>query len=111
MSPPAAGADITGTWDVHIQYAASTSSHRLSLRQRGAGVDGVHQGDFVAREVSGSVSGDAVRLHSAYEESHGDALGFTFAGTVSGETMTGTLDMGEYLSATWTAQRRGGARG
>jgi seryl-tRNA(Sec) selenium transferase len=110
-NPPAATADVTGTWDVRIQYAASTSTHRLSLRQRGNDVDGAHQGDFVGRDVSGSVSGDAVTLHSAYEESHGDALGFTFAGTVSGETMTGTLDMGEYLSATWTAQRRGGARG
>ena len=111
VNPPAATADVTGTWDVRIQYAASTSTHRLSLRQRGSDVDGAHQGDFVGRDVSGSVSGDAVTLHSAYEESHGDALGFTFAGTVSGETMTGTLDMGEYLSATWTAQRRGGARG
>ena len=41
-----------------------------------------------------------------YSERHGDALTFTFSGKVADDTMAGTLDMGEYLSATWTAKRR-----
>jgi hypothetical protein len=51
-----------------------------------------------------------VRLRSFMGEETGDALSFTFVGKVSGEELAGTLDMGEYLSATWTAKRRTGRR-
>ena len=40
-----------------------------------------------------------MKLHSAYGEEHGDALEFSFTGTVTGDEIAGTLDMGEYLSA------------
>jgi uncharacterized pyridoxal phosphate-dependent enzyme len=101
----AAALDLTGPWDVQIQYAASTSNHTLHLRQRGNQIDGSHQGNFVSRDLSGSIDGDAVRIRSFYGEEHGDALAFTFSGTVTGESLAGTLDMGEYLGATWTAKR------
>jgi L-seryl-tRNA(Ser) seleniumtransferase len=102
--PPAG--DLTGSWDVRIEYAAGTSTHGLFLRQRGNDLDGSHRGDFVTRDLSGTIDGDRVRIQSWYGEEHGDALGFTFTGTVTGDTMTGTLDMGEYLSAAWTGTRR-----
>jgi L-seryl-tRNA(Ser) seleniumtransferase len=102
-APPAA--DLTGEWTVRIQYAAGVSTHTLYLRQRGSEIDGAHQGDFVSRELRGSIDGDAVRLGSSYEEDHGDALNFTFSGKVEGEEIAGELDMGEYLKARWTARR------
>jgi len=46
-----------------------------------------------------------VRMSSLYHESHGDALGYTFSGQWAGDQMTGTVDMGEYRTATWTARR------
>jgi L-seryl-tRNA(Ser) seleniumtransferase len=103
-APPAA--DLTGTWDVSVEYAASRSTHALHLRQRGGEIDGTHQGDFVSREAAGTIEGDAVRIRSHHPESHGDELKFTFTGRVSGEAMAGELDMGEYLKARWTATRR-----
>ena len=51
----------------------------------------------MSRDLSGTIDGDAVRLASAYDEAHGDALSFTFTGKVTGDQMSGTLDMGEYL--------------
>lgn len=103
-APAAPAADLTGRWTVQIEYAAATSRHALHLRQRGNELDGAHQGDFVTRELSGSIDGDTVRLRSSYG-GDGDALTFTFSGTVEGDRMSGTLDMGEYLGATWTAAR------
>ena len=91
---------------MRIQYAASSSTHALHLRQRGNAIDGVHQGDFVTREAKGTIDGDRVRIRSEYPESHGDALGFTFSGQLGGDEMSGELDMGEYLKASWTATRR-----
>jgi L-seryl-tRNA(Ser) seleniumtransferase len=108
LAPPAA--DLTGTWDVRIQYAAGTSTHRLHVRQRGNELDGSHQGDFVTRDLRGSIDGAAVRIQSAYDESHGDALNFTFTGTVTGDEMAGDLGMGEYLSARFSAKRAASGR-
>ncbi len=105
VSAPAA--DLTGQWDVHIEYAAGSSVHALHLRQRGKDIDGAHQGEFVTRALTGTIDGDTVHLSSTYDESHGDALTFTFAGTYTNDQMSGTLDMGEYLSAAWTARRAG----
>ena len=105
--PAEPAADLTGTWRVEIAYAASRSTHLLHLRQRGRDVDGTHQGEFVSRGLTGEVDGREVRLRSHYGEEHGDALTFRFTGNVDGEAMTGTLDMGEYLQATWRATRGG----
>jgi D-glucosaminate-6-phosphate ammonia-lyase len=107
--------DLSGIWDVHIEYAASTSKHSLSLQQQDARVQGVHQGDFLARDLTGTVNGDKVQLRSSLPEREvGNALTYTFSGTVSGDTMSGDLDLGEYLTAKWNAkkhqyaQQRGG---
>jgi L-seryl-tRNA(Ser) seleniumtransferase len=103
VAPPAG--DVTGSWDVQIQYAASRSQHALHLRQRGGDIDGMHQGDFVTREARGTIDGSAVQVRSNYPESYGDSLNFTFNGTLAGDTIEGDLDMGEYLKARFTAKR------
>jgi seryl-tRNA(Sec) selenium transferase len=109
-SPEAAtaapGADLTGQWDVRIEYAAGTSNHTLHLMQRGNRIEGSHQGDFVSRDLAGSIDGNAVRVASEYAESHGDALTYTFTGQVAGDEMSGALELGEYRAARWTAKRR-----
>jgi L-seryl-tRNA(Ser) seleniumtransferase len=103
--------DITGQWDVHIDYVAAMSNHTLHLRQVGNRLEGTHQGDFVSRDLSGTIEGTSVQISSAYTERHGDALSFRFTGAVAGDEMSGTLDMGEYLTAKWTARRHEYRRG
>jgi seryl-tRNA(Sec) selenium transferase len=102
----APAADLTGQWDVRIEYAASSSSHAFHLRQRDGVLDGAHQGDFITRDLTGFIRGDRVSIRSSYTEEHGDALGYSFSGRVTGDEMGGALDMGEYLGARWTAKRR-----
>jgi len=101
----AAATDLSGRWDVKIEYAAGSSNHLLHLRQQGNRIEGTHQGDFVSRELTGSIEGEVVRLRSSYTEENGDSLSFNFSGKVSGEEISGTLDMGEYLMGNWTARR------
>lgn len=106
-SPPVAPiVDLTGAWIVRITYAASQATHTLHLRQRGNTIDGSHEGDFVSRELTGTIDAGTVSFQSTYGEEHGDALNYRFTGTIDGDTMTGSLDMGEYLTATWSAWRR-----
>jgi seryl-tRNA(Sec) selenium transferase len=106
--PVAPAADVTGTWDVRIQYAASVSTHRLHVRQKGNDLDGVHQGDFESRDLRGTIDGDGVRLRSHWE--HGDSISYTFTGKVAGDEMTGDVDLGEYLDARFTAKRHASGR-
>jgi uncharacterized pyridoxal phosphate-dependent enzyme len=105
-TPPSAPAsDVSGQWDVRIEYLASTSTHTLHLKQSGNRLEGLHQGDFVSRDLSGTIEGNTVQISSSYTERHGDALSFRFSGNVAGDSISGTLDMGEYLAAKWTAKR------
>lgn len=97
--------DVTGQWDVSIEYLATKSTHHLYLTQKGGRVEGAHRGDFVTRDLGGSVSGDTVTFNSSYTERHGDSLQFQFSGKVVNDQMEGTLDMGEYLKGKWTAKR------
>jgi L-seryl-tRNA(Ser) seleniumtransferase len=102
--PPASPtADLTGSWEVRIEYAASTSTHRLHLRQRGNELDGAHEGDFVSRDLRGRVDGDAVSIHSSWQ--HGDSLEYTFTGRVADDRIEGDLSLGEYLDARFSAKR------
>jgi hypothetical protein len=44
-------------------------------------------------------------MTSRITERTGNALNYRFTGELSGDTLTGTIDMGEYRSATFTARR------
>jgi L-seryl-tRNA(Ser) seleniumtransferase len=103
MKPPAA--DLTGRWEVQIQYAAGSSTHTVHLSQDGNQVAGSHQGDFVWRNITGSIDGDSVNLSSSLSEQRGDSVNYRFTGTIADDRLSGSLDMGEYLTAEWSAKR------
>jgi len=104
-TPAAPAADLSGAWTVDIRFAASASTHVWQLRQQGAAIEGAHQGDFVTRDIAGTMDGRRVTLGSRVTERTGDALNYRFTGELTGDTLAGTLDLGEYRSATWTARR------
>lgn len=103
IAPPAA--NLAGRWHVDIKYAAGASRHAFHLQQDSNRLTGVHQGDFLTRDIAGTIDGDTVTLASTVTERQGDSLNYRFTGTVTGDTLAGTLDMGEYLDASWTARR------
>jgi L-seryl-tRNA(Ser) seleniumtransferase len=105
-APANPASNLSGGWDVEIKYAASGTTHRLHLQQNGNRLDGIHQGNFLTRDIAGTISGDAVTLSSNVTERHGDSLNYRFRGKVSGDMMSGDLDLGEYRTATWTARRQ-----
>jgi hypothetical protein len=104
-NPAAPAGDVSGPWLVEIEYAASTTVHALHIQQHGNQLEGRHQGNFITRDISGTISGDLVTLASIVTERHGDALTYRFSGSIAGESMSGELDLGEYRRATWTARR------
>jgi L-seryl-tRNA(Ser) seleniumtransferase len=104
-TPAAPAGDISGRWEIQIQYTASSAIHTLHLRQNGNRLEGTHQGNFLNRDIAGTINGDAISLASNVAERHGDSLNYRFTGKLAGDSMNGTLDLGEYRAATWTARR------
>ena len=91
-----------GRWESRSPTREQDDAH-CSCNSDGNRLEGLHQGDFLSRDITGTISGDAISLASVVTERHGDALTYRFRGTVTGDTMAGSLDMGEYLGATWGA--------
>jgi len=102
VSPPAA--NLSGRWDVNIEFFSSKSQHTLFLMQDGKRISGSHKGDFAVRDIFGTIEGDQVKLRSQLS-APGDSLGFIFAGSLSGDTISGAIYMGEYLNAKFAAKR------
>ena len=105
--PAAPGMNLSGRWEVNVEFFSSKSQHVLFLQQDGASVHGSHKSDFSMHDVQGAIEGSDIKLRSiTSERGTGDSIPFIFAGTGSGDAFSGTLYMGEYLTAKFTATRR-----
>ena len=104
LPPAPASVDIGGHWDLTVEYSSSTSHHRLFLQQEGSWVAGTHQSDFSTQEIAGMVVGDEVKMRSQVRLP-GDNIPFMFAGRVVDGVIAGSIHLGEYLTARFTATR------
>ena len=97
-------ADLNGSWDATIQFFSSTSQHNLFIQQDGKWIKGSHKGDFSTRELMGTIEGSTIKLRSV-DRHTADNITFLFSGTVSNDTFEGSIYMGEYRTAKFTAKR------
>jgi hypothetical protein len=100
----AAKVDISGHWDLTVEYFTSTSKHRLYLQQDGNWIQGIHQSEFSSQEIQGTVEDTQVKLRSQVRQP-GDNILFLFSGQASAESISGSIFLGEYLKAKFTARR------
>ncbi len=101
---PAPAADVSGRWDVDVEFFSSRSQHTLQIEQDGNWIQGSHRGDFSTRELVGMIEGNAVTLRSV-DQRPGNSITFIFAGTLADGTISGPIHLGEYLTARFTAKR------
>jgi hypothetical protein len=96
--------DVSGHWDLTVQYSSSTSMHRLYLQQEGNWIRGMHQSEFSSQEIDGTVEGDRVKMRSQVCRP-GDRIPFLFSGRACDGRLSGSIFLGEYLTAQFTARR------
>ncbi len=96
--------DISGHWALTLEYFTSTSQHQIYLQQAGNWIEGTHHSEFSRQEIAGTVEGDRVKLRSRMEQA-GDHILFLFSGQVEGDSISGSVFLGEYLTARFTAKR------
>jgi len=99
-----AKADISGHWEVEMEFFTSKSTHYFFLEQDGNWISGSHQSDFSTQEIAGMVEGDDIKLRSRYN-TPGDHITYWFSAKQNGDTLSGTVFLGEYLTAKFSAKR------
>ena len=99
-----AAAQVGGQWDVEIAYTRDHAVHALFLEQKGEQLMGSHRGEFLAGDLGGKVEGAKVRCRSSHHY-EGTSIGYVFEGVAEGDTIRGTVDVGEYGKAPFTARR------
>jgi L-seryl-tRNA(Ser) seleniumtransferase len=102
--PKSPSVDVSGQWDVKVEFVLGTANHGLVFEQKSADLVGTHVTEFLGGDVRGSVNGDEVRFRSSHRY-EGTRLGYEFAGKVTGDTMEGTVQLGEYGQAKFKAAR------
>ncbi|RZU39015.1 PLP-dependent transferase [Edaphobacter modestus] len=102
--PTGAPASIQGSWAVTIQYIRGTGEQKFVLEQKGNDITGEHHGEIYNAKFQGVVHGDQIELHSVMPV-EGNPFPCNFKGTVQGNSMSGTVTMGEYGEAKWSAVR------
>jgi D-glucosaminate-6-phosphate ammonia-lyase len=101
----APSADLKGRWDVTIEYFNEVSKHTFSIEQQDSNwLKGSHKSAFTTNELDGTIDGNEVIFRSA-SRMLADNVPFTFSGTVNGDTMSGNIHHGEYLTSKFTAKK------
>jgi hypothetical protein len=114
-APPPSGqpATVAGQWDAHLEFGRGSANHSIVLEQDGGKLLGTHHTEFYAADITGTVAANTVRFQTSFQV-QGQRLSYTFSGTVDGDKISGTVNMGEYGETTWTAHkhqyRTGGGR-
>jgi uncharacterized pyridoxal phosphate-dependent enzyme len=102
--PQGTPANVAGIWKVQMKYVCGEGWQRFLLEQQEGGVTGVHQGEIYNGNLTGKVHATQVSFHSAMPVG-GNEIRYSFSGMVNGDAMSGTVALGEYGHAEWSATR------
>lgn len=100
--PQGTPADVAGTWAVTIHYVRGTGEQQFTLTQSGNTVTGTLKGEIYTAELSGSIHADQIHLRGNMAVS-GYSVPWNFNGKVTGSSMSGTANLGEYGIVQWKA--------
>ena len=99
-----AAADVSGRWAVQVRYTYGCSDYTVSLQQTGNALSGELCTPFIVSAVEGAISGREVTWSAVLGYEANRTL-YRFSGEVSDGAMRGTVSLGEYGAADWTALR------
>jgi len=101
----AAGTNVTGTWNLTTETQRGTRNASMVLTQSGENVTGTYKGQRGDLPISGTVKGNTLNL-SYKLEIQGNELEVKYVGTVEGDTISGTVAMGQAGEGKFTGRRQ-----
>ena len=102
--PQGEPASVAGIWNVQMKYLCGEGLQRFLLEQKEGEVTGVHQGEIYNGNLTGKVHAQQISFHSVMPVG-GNEINYSFSGTANGDSMSGTVALGEYGHAQWSATR------
>jgi hypothetical protein len=97
--------DVSGLWEARLEFAAGSTRHSFYLDPKGNVLTGQYTGRLVKGPIKGHLDGNKIQFSSG-GRIEGTSLRYAYKGTFDGTRMTGTVDMGEYGTARFSATRR-----
>jgi L-seryl-tRNA(Ser) seleniumtransferase len=105
-SMSASDVDVTGDWEMTMESPRGGEMTRaVHFEQDGEKITVTmesRRGDEVTAE--GTIKGNAIEWTVSRETPRG-SMTLTYKGTVEGDTMSGTVEFGDFGSGDWTAKR------
>jgi hypothetical protein len=102
----AADANVAGEWDFTVETQAGSGMPHFSLKQDGTTVTGTYKGQLGEAPVTGTVKGNELTLNFKVS-AQGAELECTYTGTVEGDTIKGTVSLGQLGGGTFTGKKSG----
>jgi len=101
----ALAADVAGTWNLTVNTQAGTGTPTLVLAQTGNQLTGTYTGRFGEVPVTGTTNDTAIEFSFTISGAMGEAH-VVYTGTVEGDTMGGSMKMGQMAGGTFTGKKQ-----
>jgi hypothetical protein len=97
-------ATMTGTWAIEANHSAGTSTPTVSITQTGEKLSGKYVGSYGEAPLTGTIKGGefTFRVEIGTEQK----VEVVYTGTLDGDTIKGSLTMGEMGEGTFTGKRK-----
>ena len=104
--PPAAKVtDVTGTWELNVESPMGSRASDAIFAQTGETLGGKMVSPRGEVPLTGTVSGDTVKF-GINVNVQGQNLQIDYSGTVTGDTMSGTVVFGSFGDGKWTGKKK-----
>jgi L-seryl-tRNA(Ser) seleniumtransferase len=103
LAPPAG--DVAGLWEAELKFSVGSSRHTFYLDPKDNNLSGQYTGRLVKGPLKGHIDGNKVEFTGG-GRIEGASLQYTYKGTFDGKQMSGTVDLGEYGTARFSATRK-----
>ena len=103
LAPPSG--DVSGLWEAQLDFTMGSARHTFYLEPKENAVKGQYTARLVRGPIKGHIDGNKIQFSSG-GRIEGTSLHYTYKGTFNGSQMSGTVDMGEYGTARFSATRK-----
>jgi hypothetical protein len=97
-------ATMTGTWAIEAHHSAGVSTPTATITQTGEKLGGKYAGSYGDSELTGSIKGQEFTF--TVEIGTEQKIRVVYTGTLTGDSIKGSLTMGEMGEGTFTGKRK-----
>jgi D-glucosaminate-6-phosphate ammonia-lyase len=106
--PPATAAkvtDVSGTWELNVESPMGSRASDAIFTQTGETLGGKMVSPRGEVPLTGTIDGDTVKF-GINVNVQGQSLQIDYSGTITGDTMSGTVMFGSFGDGKWTGKRK-----